>query len=88
MVVVPYGGHHDVGRASDGGLVKEHVAAFQSALLHADLIAVEVEDGAEFLETDDMGVESATTDFVATGLGHVGLAEAGQHGTCHHHATA
>ena len=83
-----HGGHDDVGRAGDGGLVKEHVAAFQSALLHPDFVSVEIEEGTEFLQTDDVGVESASPDFVAARLGHVGFAEAGQHRASHHHAAS
>ena len=49
--------------------------------------AVVVEDGAEFHESDDVGVQTASSDLVSSWFGHVGHAEAGDERTHHHHTT-
>ena len=71
--------HDDVGSAGDGGFVEQHVATREVALGGLDAIEVALgvvgELGAEALEADEVGVETATTNLVTTGLGQQGMAE-------------
>ena len=71
--------HDDVGSAGDGGFVEQHVATREVALGGLDAIEVALgvvgELSAEALEADEVGVETATTNLVTTGLGQQGMAE-------------
>ena len=52
------------------------------------MVGVEVEFGAEFLESDEVGVETPATDLVAAGFGHIGASVAGQQRAGNHHRAA
>ena len=84
-----HGGHHDVGRAGHRRLVQQHVGSLQlPAFDHEELVGdVEVELRAEFLESEEMGVEPASADLVAARLGDVSLAEPRQHRADQHNRT-
>ena len=81
-----HGCHHDVGGASHRCLVEKHVTAIQ--LLGIDLIYIALchmmELRSQSLETQEVGVQSATSDLVAAGFGDGGLAHASQQRTDHH----
>ena len=84
------GGHDDIGRTGHGGFVEQHVGPLQLlALDHEELVGdVEIELGAEFLESEEMGVEATSSDLVSAGFGNVPDAESGEHGSDEHHGTA
>ena len=85
-----YGGHHDIGRAGHRRLVEQHVAAFQAAALDGKEIGsrIEVELGAQLLKTEEMGVEPTPADLIASGLGNIAHAEAGQQRADNHYRAA
>ena len=75
------GSHNDVGRTRDRRFVEQHPSA--AKVLGVGCLDVEdishfvvAEGRSEVLKTEEMGVESATTDFIASGLGNDGLSEA------------
>jgi len=78
-----HSGHDDVGGAGHTGFVEEHVGALQFVgidFIHAILDAV-VEFGTELLNTDEVGVESPTSNLVASRFCHAGFVEAGEERT-------
>ena len=86
------GSHDDVGGACDGGFVEQHVASLEAAVVGLDAIEMALgvvgELGAEALESDEVGVETATADLVTTGLGQEGMPEARDERTEEHDRTA
>ena len=80
------GGHHDVGRSGDGGLVQEHVGAaeFLGTQLEGGIVLIVGKFRAEPLESLEMGVEPPAADLVPSRLGGQGIAEAGEHRTGEH----
>ena len=73
------GGHDGVFGGGDGGFVKEDVASHEAFGL--DVVAVaDIDRGAEPLEGQEVRVETAAADDVATRRGQVHLAMAGEHG--------
>ena len=84
------GGHDYVGGTCHGGFVEEHVAPLEAFCLYREepLGLVEVECGAEFLESEEVRVEAAAADLVASGLGYVSHSEACQQRAYHHDRAA
>ncbi len=88
MTVVPsrqHGRHHQVLGRADRREVEPQVGAAQAAgHLGDDLPVLDAYDGAELLEPEDVHVQAARADRVATGQGHAGAATPGderaQHG--------
>ena len=68
----------------------QHVAAFQAAALDGKEIGsrIEVELGAQLLKTEEMGVEPTPADLIASGLGNIAHAEAGQQRADNHYRAA
>ena len=87
-----HGGHHDVGRAGDGSLVQEHIAAFQALLRGAEVIGahygVVLHRGAEAHHAVEVGVHPAAADLVAAGLGEECPSETAQERSDEHHGAA
>ena len=81
------GSHHDIGSTRHRGLVEQHIVALQ--LLGGNLIDLTtfdaVEPGAQFLETEEVGVQSATPDLVTPGFGNDSPPHTGEQRTDHHH---
>ena len=84
------GSHDDVGRTGHRRLVQQHVGSLQ--LCGTDFIDAArlnlSELGTQLLETEEVGVQSATTNLVATRLGNDSLAHTRQQRTNHQHRTA
>ena len=72
------GCHDDVGSARHGGLVEQHISAFQlvggNGIAPSSLIVRELRP--EFMQSEEMRVETPAADFVAARLRKQGAAEA------------
>ena len=84
------GCHHDVGRTGHGCLVEQHIGAFQSGGGNlVDVASLDaVERRTEFLESEEVGVQSSAAYLVAAGLGDHGLAHTCQQRTDHQHTAS
>ncbi len=75
-------GHHYVGRTCHRSLVKQHVSAFQAVGRRHQTVAVVhiggLHGGAEFLQSDEVSVQTSASYLVTTRSGHITHAEAGQ----------
>ena len=71
-----HGGHNDVGRSGNRGLVEQHVAAFERR--SSNLIASTAVNhfGTQLLHTQKVSVESAASYLVSSRLGNQRFAEA------------
>ncbi len=75
-----HGSHDDIGSTRNGSLIEQHIAALQLLCLNLIHIALLImhEVGTQILETQEVGVETATTYLVATRLGNGSLATTAQ----------
>ncbi len=85
-----HGRHDYIGRTRNRSLVQKHIGALQPAASdRIELLAgIEVERGAQLLEAEEVGIQTAAADLVASGLGHVAHAEAREQRSDHHDRTA
>ena len=78
-------GHDDVGSAGNRRFVEQHICALESAGRAFEYIASVVgcdrKFSSEFNQTRDVGVDFASTDFVASRTREISLAEAGKYRT-------
>ena len=81
------GSHHDIGSTRHRGLVEQHIVALQ--LLGGNLIDLTtfdaVELSTEFFETEEVGVESTTSDLITSGFGNDSPPHTSKQRTDHHH---
>src|SRR5690606_16306027 len=85
-----HGRHEDVGCTCDRCFVQENVSALQRAGVNMKevIVRVEAELGAEFLEAQEVGVESPASDLIAARLRNVRFAKAREDRTQQHYRSS
>ena len=81
--------HDDIGGTGNRSLIEQHIAALQLLclyLINITLIIVN-EVGAQILEAQEVGIQTATTYLIATRLSYGSLATSTEQRTYHEHTT-
>ena len=80
--------HDDIGSTRNRSLIEQHIAALQLLglnLIHIALLIMH-KTGTQVLESQEMGIKTATAYLVATRLGDGSLAASAKQGSKHEHA--